>query len=362
MRALVLGGYGNFGARIVRALSGQPGLEVLVGGRDPARGIVIDHTAADFGERLRSLDVDLLIHTAGPFQQQAYDVARAAVAAGVHYVDLADGRRFVCDFAAAVDALAVEQGVAAITGASSVPALSAAVVDHLTQGWRRVVSIETCIAPAQTAPRGRATLAGVLAYCGEPVRVWQDSRWTVQTGWADLVKIRFARLAPRWGALCDVPDLELFVERYPGIESVMFRAALELGIGQRVFALLAQLRAMRLIPSPSRFAAMLDTAGKPFDRFGSSVGGMVVRVRGIDSNGLPVARAWHVTAPDNHGPEIPVMAAVVLARRLARGETWRPGARPCMGLVALAEFDESFAHWNMTTDIVDETWLPTGPE
>jgi short subunit dehydrogenase-like uncharacterized protein len=51
------------------------------------------------------LGAELVIHTAGPFQGQDYGVVAAAVAAaGAHYIDLADGRRFVCDFPAALDA------------------------------------------------------------------------------------------------------------------------------------------------------------------------------------------------------------------------------------------------------------------
>ena len=37
MRTLVLGGYGQFGARIVRALAGHPETSLWIGGRDSAR-------------------------------------------------------------------------------------------------------------------------------------------------------------------------------------------------------------------------------------------------------------------------------------------------------------------------------------
>ena len=96
VKTLVLGGYGNFGARICRALAGSEGIALLqVGGRDlakaaalaqavggAARGVRIDLQAADFGEHLRALGVDLVIHTAGPFQSQDYRVAQAAAARG----------------------------------------------------------------------------------------------------------------------------------------------------------------------------------------------------------------------------------------------------------------------------------------
>ena len=368
MKVLVLGGYGNFGARICRALATDADIELMIGGRDlqratgfaqslgnAARGVRIDVQTGDLVENLRSLGAELVIHTAGPFQNQDYRVPHAAAAAGAHYIDLADGRRFVCDFPAALDAAFRSAGRTAVAGASTVPALSSAVVDHLTAGWRSIRSIDICIAPAQGAPRGQATLAGVLAYCGEPIRVWRDGVWTDEPGWAKPTTVQFARMKPRRGALCDIPDLELFPARYAGVQTVMFRAALEVGLAQHAFAFLASMRRVGLLPSPARLAPLLYSAGRVFDRFGTALGGMVVRVEGLDARGAVARRAWHIAADDNRGPEIPCMAAILLARRLARGDALAVGAHACGGLLALSEFETEFARWGMVTDVIDES-------
>jgi len=367
MKILVLGGYGNFGARICRALAADADIELMIGGRDlqratgfaqslgnAARGVRIDVQTGDLVENLRSLGAELVIHTAGPFQNQDYRVPHAVAAAGAHYIDLADGRRFVCDFPAALDAAFRSAGRTAVAGASTVPALSSAVVDHLTAGWRSIRSIDICIAPAQGAPRGQATLAGVLAYCGEPIQVWRDGAWTEEPGWAKPTTVQFARMKPRRGALCDIPDLELFPARYAGVQSVMFRAALEVGLAQHAFAFLASMRRVGLLPSPARLAPLLYSAGRVFDRFGTALGGMVVRVEGLDAQGAVARRAWHIAADDNHGPEIPCMAAVLLARRLARSNALPVGAHACSGLLALSEFETEFARWGMVTDVIEE--------
>ena len=151
LKTLVLGGYGNFGARICKALAADPSIELLIGGRSRpraqalaiglgggARGVALDHTDHGFAQALRTLGVELLIHTAGPFQQQSYAVAQAAATAAAHYIDLADSRRFVCDFPQSMDPAFRAAGCVAVSGASTVPALSSAVVEHLCKGWQRI--------------------------------------------------------------------------------------------------------------------------------------------------------------------------------------------------------------------------------
>lgn len=367
MKTLVLGGYGNFGARICRALSGDPSVQLLIGGRDlvgakalansvggDAQAIAIDLSGPEFAKSLHDFDVQLVIHTAGPFQQQAYGVACAAAKAGAHYIDLADGRRFVCDFANAMDASFRLAGRTALSGASTVPALSSAVVDHLCEGWKQVDAIDICIAPAQTAPRGKATLAAVLGYCGTPIQVWAQGTWQSKTGWAKPEQVTFARMRPRKGALCDIPDLELFPPHYSVTQRVMFRAALEVGLAQRGLAMLAVLRSAGLIGQPHRLAGFLNSAAQALDFMGTATGGMVVRVEGINASNRRARRAWHVTAVNDHGPEIPCMAAIQLARKLARGESMPPGAYTCMNRLRLAEFESEFARWGMVTDTIDE--------
>ena len=362
MKTIVLGGYGNFGARIVRALANWPGIDLVVAGRSAVKA---NHLATECGVAAAVIDINdpllagklahlgaaLVIHTAGPFQEQGYAVALAAAAAGAHYIDLADGRRFVCDFPAALNPAFCAQDRQAITGASTVPALSSAVIDHLCAGWRSVDDIDYCIAPAQTAPRGVATLAGVLSYCGAPIDVWQGGRWVTQYGWCAPQQVAFARLKPRIGALCDIPDLELFPAYYPGVQSVMFRAALEVSVSQRALAVIGALRRYGVISRPERLAAIMNRSADGLDRFGSALGGMVVRVRGIDSHGAPASAAWHISADDDSGPEIPCMAAILLARRLAAGQAVVAGAFTSVSQLSLADFEPEFGKWGMVTEL-----------
>lgn len=364
LKVLVLGGYGNFGTRIVKALANDPGIQLLIGGRNQthakalaqqtgsaAQAMEIDATDAQLAAKLKAADIGLVIHTAGPFQAQGYAVAEACAAAGAHYIDLADGRRFVCDFPAAMRARFKEAQRCAISGASTVPALSSAVVDHLAQGWQAIRTIDVCIAPAQTAPRGVATLESVLSYCGVPVDIWREGRWQRALGWANPTPVRFSRMQPRRAALCDIPDLELFPSHYQVKEAVMFRAALEVPLSQTAFAWLAALRHWGLLPRPQALAPWLLRGAPLFDRWGSALGGMYVQVTGLDATGQPAQARWDIAADNDHGPEIPCMAAILLARRLARGDGPAPGAHTATGLLRLDEFAPEFARWDMVTDI-----------
>ncbi len=368
MKTLVLGGYGNFGARICRALAADSSIELLVAGRDirqaqqladslggRASGLSIDCNAPDFSQTLSALGVGMVIHVAGPFQQQSYAVALAAADAGAHYIDLADGRRFVCDFPQAMHEAFLRAGRTGISGASTVPALSSAVIDRLCRNWQAIDTVDICIAPAQTAPRGKATLAAVLSYCGEPIPIWRGGQWTQAPGWAAPERVEFKRMRPRVGALCDIPDLELFPARYAVRDRVMFRAALEVAATQSAFAVLARLRGWGLLTRPQRWAGALNRVAGVFDSLGTSLGGMVVRTEGLNEAGRPARHAWHIAADNDHGPEIPCMAAIVLARKLAAGDTMASGAFTATGLLSLGEFEPEFAKWAMLTDFVDET-------
>lgn len=357
MRILVLGGAGNFGARVVRALRQDANIELISAGRraQPVPGaeevavVALDAAARDFPARLAALRPALVVHCAGPFQGQDYAVARAAIAAGAHYVDLADGRHFVANFATANDAAARAAGRCAISGASTLPALSGAVLDELCAGLHPE-EIDICIAPGQQAPRGAATLAAVFSYLGRPVRVWEQGRWRERTGWMDLTRVQLD-FATRWAALCDVPDLELLPRRYPGLRAARFHAALEFGIEHFALWTLAALRRIGLPLPVERWAAAMNGMSNWLDARGGPWGGMRVSALGSLPDGRRVRRNWLLTAPAVDGPEIPCMAAILLVRRIAAGRVPAPGAMPCERLIGLDEFAPLFARWKMRTRV-----------
>lgn len=358
---VVLGGYGNFGRRIVAALADVPGHRVLIAGRDAARAgelaqriggntaaLQLDIASPGLSDALVRARAKLVIHTAGPFQGQSLDVPRACIAARAHYVDLADAREFVCGIHA-LSAEAERHDLLLVSGASSLPALSSAVVDRLLRSFASVDAIEHTITSGAVPP-GLATMNGVLAYAGHPFTRWQDGRWQTVHGWQDLAWQRFpAPLGRRVIANCDVPDLELFPRRYPGVRSVRFRA----GVAQAssMLAIWMGARAVRagLVRSLVPLVPRLHRLALWRARRGSRHSAMCVVVRGRDAASRPLSRTWTLLAADDHGPHIPCFPAIALARKLLRGDIRARGAMPCMGLLDEHEILEEGRGLSLTT-------------
>ncbi len=355
-RILVIGGTGNFGARICRRLATEAGIAIIATGRarSPSPDAIgyarLDMNAAAFVADLAALKPAVVIHCAGPFQGQDYRVARATLAAGAHYLDLADGREFVARFAESLNPEADRAQRVAITGASTLPGLSSAVIDHFMPRFSRLDCIDMAIAPGQHAPRGTATMAAVLSYAGRPFPWWIDGRWKNAHGWQNLRRMSFP-FGRRLAGACDVPDLALYPQHYDGVQSVTFRAALEVRLQQLTLWSLAGLRRLGLPLPLERWAAGLNRLATWLDRCGSDCGGMSIELAGQSRSGQPQRIRWLLTAPGNHGPEIPCMAAELLALKIARGAALPAGARPCMGLLGLADFEPEFARWGITTRV-----------
>ncbi len=365
-RILVLGGYGNFGTRICNALSGDPNIQLFVAGRSLDRAntllrrlenrdnhvaISIDQNSSEFIKRLESLNVDCLIHTSGPYQGQDYSVAEACIQTKTHYIDLADGRSFVEGFTN-FNNEAKDKDVLLVTGASTLPGLSSAVIKHFKHEFNSIESIKTCITPGNKAPRGESTIAAVLSYCGKPILCWVNGEWKTLFGWQDIHAHDFPKLGKRWLGICDVPDLSLFPERYTNTKTVLFHAALETKTSQFGFWLIASLSRLGIIKNPDRHAKLIKKIGDVLNFMGTPDGGMFINLIGKDQDNKLKELTWYLTALNGHGPEIPIIPAIILAKKLANKDIAHTGAMPCFELISLNEFDDAVAHLDISWEIV----------
>lgn len=178
----ILGGYGQFGARIAAALARDKAMNLVIAGRQHDAGerrvetlrhvganaslsaCSIDIDAMDFTAQLVAMALQRVIHTAGPFQNRDYRVAESALAAGAHYVDLA----YACDHASGVGLLADQArraGRWVVAGPSSVPGLSAAVVEAHASRFGALESIEVAICPGSSDAHDRAARGSAPTRC-----------------------------------------------------------------------------------------------------------------------------------------------------------------------------------------------------
>lgn len=354
-RILVLGGYGTFGRRISRAIAAIPSAECVVGGRHPQQAAPVA------GENITTITVNIhdpaslrlalegvfaVVNTVGPFQAGDYTVAEACAVRGIHYVDLADARAHV-EGITRLNRRAQQHNCLIVSGASSVPAVSAALVDLLAPEFDRISEIHTCISPGNRNPRGLASVRAILSYTGAPIRLKEKGRWRYGYGWSEPEKVRFpAPVGKRRVYLCDVPDLDLFPARY-GAPTVTFRAGLELNLFNYGLAMLGRMRRWGWVKDLPHWAPALIAASNFFRGSGGVAGGMRVRVRGR-KNDQDVEHTVFLMARDANGPAIPCSPAVALIRQWVERGISTPGAVPCVGLLTWDDIKAELMNYVIT--------------
>ncbi len=350
---LIVGGGGVFGSRLAERLALSCDCNILIGGRSyvkaarvvsllasmplraTLRPYVIDRDNVT-SEELRSSGASIVVDASGPFQGQEPRLARVAIAAGCHFVDLADARDYVPRFTALHEE-ALKADVLAVCCASSTPSLSHAVLDALKAEAGTPEEINVIISPGNRAPRGISVVRAILSYVGRPVLLRENGVTRTRVGWSLLHRRRLKGLQIRWFSLCETPDLDLIPQRFPSVRTARFYAGLELGIlhcGLWILSLLVRARLLRsLIP----WAPALHAVAEKFERFGTDRGGMLVEALGYDDDGRRISAHWGLIAEAGEGPYIPTLPALALIRRLLSGQESRRGAMACVGLLTLSE-------------------------
>lgn len=364
-RVVLVGATGAFGERLARLLAPWPQIELILAARGveraEARARELGCRAARFDrerpETLRDLRPWAVIDAAGPFQDSALALARATIAAGAHYIDIADGRAFVAGFGATLDAEATSAGVLAVTGASSTPALSNAALDAITADWREIEQVTAAISPGARAPRGVSVVRAILSYVGRPVRVFVGGRWINRPGWSGPRRMVFPGVGRRIVSLCETPDLDVVAARVK--RDATFMAGLELApvhLGLWLLSWPIRLGLVRsLAPAARPLRAMADVIAP----LGSDRGGMLVLAQGTGGDGEPRRARWSLAADANAGPTVPVAAAAAVLRGLLDGRIQVRGARACVGVVTLDEIIAELAGLPISTQV--EHSAPAAP-
>ncbi|PTX56692.1 saccharopine dehydrogenase-like NADP-dependent oxidoreductase [Litoreibacter ponti] len=337
-KVVVLGATGLFGGHLARQLAARPDIELIVAGRTAAP---LEQLAQELGatalvmdratpEPLMELAPFAVVDCSGPFQTygaEPYAFAKAVLAAGAHYLDIADSPDFVAGITTQDD-VACDMGVTAWSGASTTPALTSSIAADLVDGLEDIALIETAILPGNRTKRGVSVMRAILGQVGQPFRLRRGGRDETVRGWSRTrkvaLKVGTQSVSPRRAAIVNTAD-RLLADHFDA-QTVTPRAGLELGLFHRTLSI-AGLTRLRL----DRLARPLLRLADLFRQAGTDVGGMRVRVIGRNAGQIE-ERVWDMILPDGNGPKTPVQPVMILLDDLLKGQG-APGARPAIGVI-----------------------------
>jgi hypothetical protein len=382
LRILIVGGYGIFGGRLAELLEDDARLTLLIAGRSltSARNYckgrskavatlvptLFDRTSDEIS-KLAALNVTVVVDASGPFQaygSNRYRLIEQCIACKVNYLDLADGSDFVAGLGK-FDIAARAAGVYVLSGVSSFPVLTAAVVRRLSSGIQTIRSIRGGIAPSPYAGVGLNVIRAIASYSGQKIPLKRGGRSAAgspftESMWFVIAVPGRVPLESKRFSLVDVPDLRTLAELWPEATDVWMGAGpvpVPLHWALTGFAWLVR---MRLLPNLSWMAGAMHFVTNHV-RWGENRGGMFVEVAGRSANGESIVREWHLLAEGDDGPLIPCMAVEAVVRKMLAGEPPPAGARTAISDVDLSNYEALFARRTIYTGVRERLPQPTTP-
>ena len=355
MKLLILGGYGVFGGRLAELISDIDGLTVLICGRteDKAKAFCAKRSGqtrfipyqldrADIAAALKEQTPDIVIDASGPFQdygEAPYSVVQACIEAGVNYLDFADASDFVFGISA-FDAQAKAAGVTVLSGVSSFPVLTAAVLREMGKTMT-VKSVTGGIAPSPYAGIGLNVMRAVVGYAGGPVTLKRGGKEVTAYGLTESLRYTVATpghvpLRNIHYSLVEVPDLQVIPRDMPEIDDIWMGAGPVPEFLHRILNGLAKFRTALKLPSFTPFSPLFYRILNLM-KFGEHRGGMFVQAVG-ERDGKAVTQSWHLLAEGDDGPYIPSMAVESILRKWLSGERPNTGARPATRALELDDY------------------------
>ncbi|HEY4589305.1 MAG TPA: saccharopine dehydrogenase NADP-binding domain-containing protein [Thermoanaerobaculia bacterium] len=334
---VVFGGYGTFGAHVARALAAA-GLPVRIAGRDGTKaarfaeglgpgheGVAAD--ANDAGSCARALaGARVAVHCAGPFSALSLALPEACLAAGAHYVDIADDRGWLRRLAALDERFRAGR-LAAVAGASSLPGISGALAGLAARKLPAVERARVTLFIGNRNPKGDAAVRAAAGQLGRPFSAPQGAlRGFHGREIVDLPPPFGRRAVYDW----ESPELDLFPALL-GARSVRVKVGFEARLATLAFAGLA-----RLGPRLGRsLLAGVAPLARRLSFFGCSGGYVQVELWAPGG-----ARATAALGSARDGQRMAALPAALVARDLYAGSAGRRGfatAYQALGADALIE-------------------------
>lgn len=329
-KILVAGAAGYFGRIMVDELLSFTDYQVVLAGRNLNALRSLQQVHATHISRLSVIElhldrrnsvsaalenIDVAVCAAGPFQAIPHFLLEGCLTRGIHYIDMADDRPFVSTTLSLAAKCTPRSAVC--SGWSTVPALSALLVEAVRERFQTIDEIHIQIAPGNRSPRAPGTVASLLSSMDRRFDIMQGGKWQNVRGWSHRRIFYFPQpVGARAGYLIDVPDHFLFPEIFSA-QTVEFRAGAEVDLFNHGLSMLTQLSASGLVKSWLPFQHVLQCGMSMFGFLGTDSGAVGVAVRG-QKDGRRVG-VRHCLIANTRGQNIPVMPAVAMVSRLVNG-------------------------------------------
>src|SRR6185503_18571705 len=176
---VIVVGAGFFGRLVAQRLRAA-GVTPLIATR---RGADLQLDAEEEGSLLDNLSAgDVVVDTAGPFAERTTRLVRSAIDAGCDVVDISESLGW-SEAVLALSERAAATGSRLFPACSAVAAIAGACIN--ASGMRAPESVDLFIAPASAETASPATVRGMTASIGRPVRTLRDGRMTFVPGYRD---------------------------------------------------------------------------------------------------------------------------------------------------------------------------------
>lgn len=313
-RVIVLGGLGLFGRTAVDELR-RLGVTVVTASRGESADLRVD---ANAGASIRAAieNGDVVVDTAGPFHARSTALIEAAAEIGFDVVDLNDDLSYaelVSSHEQKIDAA----GICVLNSASSVSAVTAAVVRHSGNDLPKRVT--TFLAPASRHTANTGTAQSLWRSVGRPVRLLVDGQLQTRVGWIEARTFKMpAPIGTVKGHLFESADAVNLPRCWPSLRDVaMYVDSNTFGVNS-LLEMAAHSEPLReLMQSKMEWGTWLAK------KLGSSAGGIGFEIEGADGC---VAR-YAITASENSFVTA-VAPAVLAARAIANGRFAERGLVP----------------------------------
>lgn len=374
IRVLIIGGYGRLGSCIARQLVQEEDTQLIIAGRDLRRAeamaaelsqlqlnqayrVKAEYLDIDRGvsERLFEIKPTLVIHTAGPFREQGYQVASACMEIGAHYIDLATDPGFV-DGMMGLRNSADDKGVLIVSGASAKPCLPVAVSDQFQRKFKELQRLEYKHSKSLSSIQGTATIADLLGQLGQEINVLVDTEIRTVYGWQQWRWLRSKGEGLRLLASSSPTLAAVFPARFSSLATCRFYEGVESKSLQLLFWLLSWPGRINLLRHVEKAAPLFRRLVSALQRFDSATDIYAIQLSGLSHDSMQeledvqefTTLSIVVQAKEGDGLYLQCMPAILLARKLLHGELSQRGVISCAGLVTLREYKDACEGLNIS--------------